>query len=61
MTEKRTKAAEPVEPAEETYLDLATREVVKVSPAGELRVKPEDALFDFYVAVKTYPARNGDE
>lgn len=61
MTEKRTKAAEAVEPVEETYLDLATREVVKVSPGGEARIKPEDSLFDFYVAMKTWPARNGDQ
>lgn len=61
MTEKKTPAAEKAGPVEETYLDLATREIVKVSPTGILRTKPEDMLFDFYVEMKTLPARNGDQ
>lgn len=61
MAEKTTKAVS-AEPVEESYLDLATREIVKVSPSGStLRIKPESALFDFYVEMKTLPARNGDE
>lgn len=60
MTEKETAAAKPRHtPREETYLDLATKEIVTITEAGEKRSAPEEAVFDFYVSVKRFPTRNG--
>jgi len=57
MTEKTTKTDETA--IEDIYLDLATREIVKVSQSGELRISVPDSQFDYYVAMSLYPARNG--
>lgn len=59
MTEKKSEAVKAEAPKEETWLDLATGEIVTVTASGETRYAPERAVFDFYVAVKRFPTRNG--
>lgn len=59
MTEKKTKTDDA--PVEQVFLDLSTREIVKVSPSGELRISVPDSQFDYYAAMKIYPARNGEK
>lgn len=59
MTETKTKTDDA--PVEQVFLDLASREIVKISPSGELRISVPESQFDYYVAMKLYPARNGEK
>lgn len=64
MTKEKTPAVsadpEAFEPVEAVWLDLSTKEIVRETKSGVARVSPDPAVFDFYVAQKTFPVRNGD-